>query len=58
MPSFRRFRGVNVTGDEAPVKCWRREGHSCGIETVNGPAADAPEVEASGLEGEGKSGGA
>jgi hypothetical protein len=56
MPSFRRFRGANVPGDVTLVKGWRNRGDSCETGIANGPAADAPEFEARGLESEGVSG--
>ena len=55
MPSFRRFRRLNVTGDRTPVKGWRDRGIPCESGTDN-PAADAPEFEGRGLEGKGISG--
>src|SRR5205085_10420516 len=55
VPSFRRFRRVNVTADEAPVKGWWSRGNSRGSRTC-GPAGEAPEFEVGDLEREGKSG--
>jgi hypothetical protein len=45
-----------VTTDETLVKGWRIKGDSCEIGLVKGPAAEALEYEARGLEAEGKSG--
>jgi len=56
VPSFRRFRSANVTTDETLVKGWRIKGDSCEIGPAKGPAAEALEYEARGLEAEGKSG--
>src|ERR1041384_2328620 len=55
MPSFRRFRRLNVTGDRTPVKGWRDRGIRCKAGS-DSPAADAPDFEGRGLEGKGKSG--
>src|SRR3954467_9244270 len=44
VPSFRRFRRVNVTADEAPVKGWWSRGNSRGSR-ICGPAGEAPEFE-------------
>ena len=56
MPSFRRFPGANVPRDVTPVKGWRNGGVSRETGTANGPAAEAPEFEARGLESEGMTG--
>jgi hypothetical protein len=47
-----------VNTDETLVKGWRIKGDSCEIAPANGPAADALEYEARGLQAEGKSGNA
>ena len=55
VPSFRRFHGVNVTRDEAPVKGWRHRGNLCESVTF-GPAVAASDFEVRGLERKGMSG--